>query len=113
LDSDADDGANEDDNNDDDHQDSPPVLKLTSVTVDKERYLFGEGKGAIVSNKALNFGEKNTILLTVHSSDKFIHKKIAALIIAINNPLVQELFEAAGIITTAVSPQEQLKSPPA
>jgi hypothetical protein len=36
LDSDADDSADEDDNDDNHHKDSPPVLKLTYVTVGKE-----------------------------------------------------------------------------
>jgi hypothetical protein len=79
------------------------VLRLASVTVGKERYLFGKGSTMVstevVNDKELDFGGANSILTAINNSGKLVHEKVAALIIAINDPSVQVLFEAAGIIT--------------
>jgi hypothetical protein len=87
------------------------VLRLASVTVGKERYLFGKGctmvSTEVVNDKELDFGGANSILTAINNSGKSVHEKVANLIIAINDPSVQVLFEAAGIIT-ALPPSEEL-----
>ena len=66
---------------------------------------------AVVSEKVLNFDEMNSILLAVHNfGTTMVHKKIAALIFAINDPSIQELFEAAGIKTTIQSAADKLET---
>jgi hypothetical protein len=57
---------------------------------------------AVVLKKEPDFG-MNSILLAVHNSGKIVHKTFMTLIIAINDPSVQELFEDAGI-NTSISP---------
>ena len=57
--------------------------------------------------KELDFGGVNSILTAVHNSGKSLHEKVAALIIAINDPSVQVLFEAAGISTTTSLPPSE------
>ncbi len=104
-------------NSDDDEEDAGTesvlpvrVLKLASVTVGKERYLFGKGSMAsteVVHGKELDFGGVNSILTAVHNSGKSLHEKVAALIIAINDPSVQVLFKAAGISTMTTLPRQE------
>ena len=104
ADNDADDEYNE--------HSAPPVPKLMSLVVGNRRYLFGESS-CIPSEKELDFEDtqeqkQQSILYAVHNSGKSVHEKVAALIIAINDPSVQVLFEAAGIIMTSLSLTEQL-----
>jgi molybdopterin synthase catalytic subunit len=61
---------------------------------------------AMVLDKKLNFW-KNLKLLAVHNSGKLVQETIVALIIAINGPSIQELFEAAEIIMSTISPTKQ------
>jgi hypothetical protein len=77
-----------------------------AVSVWKRFYYAGVSRSC-ERQKELDFGGANSILTAINNSGKSVHEKVAALIIAINNPSIQVLFEAAGIITT-IPPSEEL-----
>jgi hypothetical protein len=55
----------------------------------------------------IDCAENNSILLAVNNTGKSVHDKVAALIISINDPSVQVLFEGAEIIITTLSHREE------
>jgi hypothetical protein len=62
----------------------------------------GVNRSNCVWQRALLWRGQFDFICSTHNSGKSIHEKVAALIIAINDPSVQVLFKAAGIIMTTL-----------